>query len=134
MKSGYLIWPTRTPTWAVHTYGITADAVRSALARDVMSPKQQAALICIVGQKTRKPEVAGPLQTSLGLSSTMVMNCCTSSSIHIIQSIKTMPNNALRECVDIFFDCTVYLVCLPSPLPGFTDSLVKLLALHQLEW
>ena len=52
MKSGYLIWPTRTPTWAVHTYGITADAVRSALARDVMSPKQQVALICIVGQKT----------------------------------------------------------------------------------
>ena len=48
MKSGYLIWPTQTPTRAVHT----ADAVCSALARDVMSPKQQVALICIVGQKT----------------------------------------------------------------------------------
>ena len=39
----------------------TFRAVRSAPYVPLISPKQPAALICIVGQKTRKPEVAGPL-------------------------------------------------------------------------
>ena len=56
------IWPTpSTEMGSTHLRDHSRRRTFSALVRDVMSPKQQAALICTVVQKNQKPEIPGPL-------------------------------------------------------------------------